>query len=85
MVMAVAAAASVVFSLTSMTAFCITPDTFKSSVLDSTVLLKSDLGPMLLNFFTSVIYELFYQAKVFVRLDWKSIPMTNTLAYYENP
>jgi hypothetical protein len=24
-----------------------------------------------------------YQARVFVKIDWKSLPMTNTLAYYE--
>ncbi len=35
--------------------------------------------------FLSVIYGLLYQARVFVRLDWKGLPMTNTLAYYENP
>jgi hypothetical protein len=35
--------------------------------------------------FLSVIYRFSYKARVFVRLDWKSFPMTNTLAYYENP
>jgi hypothetical protein len=34
--------------------------------------------------FLSVIYGFSYQARVFVRLDWKSLPMTNTLAYHEN-
>jgi hypothetical protein len=32
-----------------------------------------------------VIYGFLYKAVVFLRLDWKSSPMTNTLAYYENP
>jgi hypothetical protein len=35
-----------------------------------------------LSFF--VIYEFSYQARVFVRLGWKSLPRTNTPAYYEN-
>jgi hypothetical protein len=34
------------------------------------------------NTFLSVIYN---QARVFVTLDWKSLSMTNTLAYYEKP
>ncbi len=35
--------------------------------------------------FLSVIYGFLNQARVFVRLDWKNLPMTNTLADYENP
>ncbi len=34
--------------------------------------------------FPPVIYGFLYKARVFVRLDQKSLPMTNTLAYYEN-
>jgi hypothetical protein len=34
--------------------------------------------------FLSVICVFSYLARVFVRQDWKSLPMTNTLAYYEN-
>ncbi len=33
----------------------------------------------------SVMYGSLCKARVFVRLGWKSLPMTNTLAYYENP
>ncbi len=29
----------------------------------------------------SVIYKFSYQAIAFVRIDWKSLPRTNTLAY----
>jgi hypothetical protein len=32
-----------------------------------------------------MIYGFSYYAIVFVRLDRKSLPMTNILAYYENP
>ncbi len=35
--------------------------------------------------FLSMIYGFLHQARVFVRLDWKILPMTNTLADYENP
>jgi hypothetical protein len=34
--------------------------------------------------FLSVIYGFSYKDIVFVRLGWKSLPGTNTLAYYEN-
>jgi hypothetical protein len=35
--------------------------------------------------FLSVIYGFLYKAyRVFVRIDQKSLPITNTLAYYEN-
>jgi hypothetical protein len=34
--------------------------------------------------FLSVIYGFSYLATVFVRLDWKILRMTNTLAYYKN-
>jgi hypothetical protein len=34
--------------------------------------------------FLSVIYRFPYYARVFVRLDWKSLRMTNTVAYYKN-
>jgi hypothetical protein len=30
-----------------------------------------------------VIYGFSYYARVFVILDWKSLPVTNTLAYYK--
>ncbi len=33
----------------------------------------------------SVIYGFLHQARVSVRLDWESLPRTNTLTYYENP
>ncbi len=42
-------------------------------------------GANVIKKFTPVIYGFSYQARVFVRLDQKSLPMTNTLAYYENP
>jgi hypothetical protein len=32
----------------------------------------------------SAIYEFLYQGRVFVRLGWKSLPGTNTLACYQN-
>ncbi len=35
--------------------------------------------------FLSVIYGFLYYARVSVVLDWKSLPMTNTLAYYKKP
>jgi hypothetical protein len=41
-------------------------------------------GANVMKHFTAIIYEFLCQAKVFVRLGWKSLPDTNTLAYYEN-
>ncbi len=35
--------------------------------------------------FLYVIYGFLCLARMFVRKDLKSLPMTNTLAYYENP
>jgi hypothetical protein len=35
--------------------------------------------------FLSMIYGFLCYARVFVRLDWKSLPMTNAVAYNENP
>ncbi len=35
--------------------------------------------------FLSVIYGFLYQARLFVRLGWKSLPRANTLAYYVSP
>ncbi len=32
----------------------------------------------------SIIYEFSDEARVFVRLGWKSLPGTNTLTYYKN-
>jgi hypothetical protein len=32
----------------------------------------------------SVFYGFLYYARVFVKLDWKGLPRTNALAYYEN-
>jgi hypothetical protein len=43
------------------------------------------LGANVIKLFLHVNYRFSYQARVFVRLDWKSLPNTNTLAYYENP
>jgi len=40
-------------------------------------------GANVIKLFLSVIYEFSYLAQVFVRLGWKSLPGTNTLAYYE--
>ncbi len=44
------------------------------------------MGPEanVIKLFLSVIYEFLYQARVFVRLGWKGLPGTNTLAYYEH-
>jgi hypothetical protein len=33
----------------------------------------------------SAIHRFSYKARVFVRPYWKSLPMTDTLAHYENP
>jgi hypothetical protein len=35
--------------------------------------------------FLSLIYGFPCLARVLFSLDWKSLPMTNALAYYENP
>ncbi len=35
--------------------------------------------------FLSVINRFSYYTRLFVRLGWKSLPRTNTLAYYKNP
>ncbi len=43
-----------------------------------------DPGANVKKLFLPMIYVFLYLARVFVRLDWKSLPMTNTLAYYEN-
>ncbi len=45
--------------------------------------LTTSAGPNVKKLFTIVIYEYCYKARVFVRLDRKSLTMTNTLAYYE--
>ncbi len=42
-------------------------------------------GANVIKLFLSVIYRFSYKATVFVTLDWKGLPRTNTLAYYENP
>jgi hypothetical protein len=34
--------------------------------------------------FISVIYEFFLYDRVFVRIGWKGLPGTNTLAFYKN-
>ncbi len=34
--------------------------------------------------FLPEIYEFLYLARMFLRPDWKSLPRTNTLAYYDN-
>ncbi len=39
-------------------------------------------GANVIDLFLSVIYGFSYQATAFVRLSWKSLPGTNTLAYY---
>jgi hypothetical protein len=40
---------------------------------------------MIQNFFMSIIYSFLYQARVFLRISWKRLPGSNTLAYYESP
>ncbi len=40
--------------------------------------------PNVIKLFTSVIDELSYYARLFIRLCWKRLSGTNTLAYYEN-
>jgi len=54
---------------------------FRSSLTNTSLLWKSvinkqNLHPLLTDFHTKL---------VFVRLDQKNLPMTNTVAYYENP
>jgi hypothetical protein len=41
-------------------------------------------GANVIKLFWSVIYIFLYKARVFVRLGLKSLPRTNTVAYYEN-
>ncbi len=41
-------------------------------------------GANVLKLFLSVIYGFLYIARMFVRLDCKSLSMTNTLAYYKS-
>jgi hypothetical protein len=43
-----------------------------------------DPGANAIKLFLTVIYIFAYKVRVFVRLDHKSLPMTNTLAYYKN-
>ncbi len=38
-------------------------------------------GPNVIKLFASVIYEHSYSSRMFVRLGWKILPGTNTLAY----
>ncbi len=42
-------------------------------------------GANVITDFLSVIYIFSYLARMFVRLGWRSLTKTNTLAYYENP
>jgi hypothetical protein len=42
-------------------------------------------GLNVIKLFLSVKYGFSYEARVFVRPGKKSLPMTNTLAYYKNP
>ncbi len=42
-------------------------------------------GANVIKLFLSVIYGFLYKAREFLRLDLKSVPMTNTLANYDNP
>jgi hypothetical protein len=44
--------------------------------------LYSAPGANVIKLFMSVIYGFSYYARVYVRLDQKSLPMTNTQAYY---
>jgi hypothetical protein len=53
----------------------------------TSVFVESDLAPsrsQCYKTFLSVVYEFLYQARVFVRIVWKSLPRTNTLVYCEN-
>ncbi len=52
--------------------------------MDKKSFIALSLGPNVIKHFFSVIYEFSYWARVFVRLSWKSLPGTNTLAYYQN-
>ncbi len=45
---------------------------------------QGDQGPMLYNFFCPWFKD-FHAKLVLFSLDWKCLPMTNALAYYENP
>jgi hypothetical protein len=42
------------------------------------------LGANVIKLFLFVTYRFSYKDTAFVRLGWKSLPWTNTLAYYEN-
>jgi hypothetical protein len=52
--------------------------------MDVKVLIKLAPWASDIKLFTSVIYQSSNLARVFVRLGWKGLPGTNTLAYYEN-
>jgi hypothetical protein len=41
-------------------------------------------GANIIKLFVFVIKQISYLAGVFVTLGWKSLPQTNTIAYYEN-
>jgi hypothetical protein len=43
--------------------------------------MKLTTGVNLVKLFTSVTYEFLYSARLFVKLGWKSLPGTNTIAY----
>ncbi len=50
-----------------------------------TLFTNSRPGANVIKLFLSVMYGFSYKARVFLRLDQESLPMTNTLAFYENP
>ncbi len=54
-------------------------------VRDRKIFVELSPGANVIKLFLSVIYGFLYYARVFVRLDRKSSPVTNTLSYYKNP
>jgi hypothetical protein len=51
-------------------------------LLDLTINIR--LGANVLKPYLTVIFKFLYSAGGFIRLGWKSLSGTNTLAYYEN-
>ncbi len=55
---------------------------FKNNGQESFITLPP--GANVIKLFLFVIYEFLDQARVFVKIDYKSFPVTNILAYYES-
>jgi hypothetical protein len=59
------------------------PDKGKQGIVQISASLRISSGNNVIKLASSVIYEFFYQARVFVKLSWKSLRGRDTLDYYE--